>query len=85
MLKAQVILYSRPGCHLCEELKEVLLSSGCEELFNLEEINIDDNLELYERYKYDIPVVMINGVEKFIHRVTREEFVAEVKKAAIEL
>ena len=75
-MKAHVVVYSRPGCHLCEELKDVILSAGCNELFTVEEISIDADPALYERYKYDIPVVAINGVERFMHRVKAEEFCA---------
>ena len=81
MLKAHVIVYTRLGCHLCDELKDVVLSAGCNELFTFEEINIDTDPILYERYKYDIPVVAINGVERFMHRVKADEFVAAIKSA----
>jgi glutaredoxin len=77
-LKAQVIVYSRPGCHLCEELKEVILTAGCNALFTFEEFNIDTDPILYERYKYDIPVVTINGVERFMHRVGKDEFISAI-------
>jgi len=77
-----VIVYSRPGCHLCDELKEVILSAGCNALFTFEEINIDNDPTLYERYKYDIPVVAINGVERFMHRVKAGEFVTAIKSEA---
>ena len=82
MLKAHVIVYTRPGCHLCDELKDVILSAGCNQLFTFEEINIDTNPILYERYKSDIPVVAINGAERFMHRVTTEEFVAALKSGS---
>jgi glutaredoxin len=74
MKKNVVTIYSRPGCHICEEAKEVILKSGCEADFALEEINIDEDAELYERHKYDIPVVLINGVKVFKHRVDPREF-----------
>ena len=81
MLKAHVIVYTRPGCHLCAELKHVILTAGCNELFMFEEINIDSDPKLYERYKYDIPVVEINGVERFMHRLTKQEFGEAIKTA----
>ncbi len=82
MLKAHVIIYSRPGCHLCDELKDVILSASCRVLFTVEEINIDSDPDLYERYKYDIPVVTINGVERFVHGVKAEEFCAAIELAS---
>ena len=62
-----VIIYSRPGCHLCEEAKAAIQNAGCSERFTLEEINIESDDALLRKYKYDIPVVMIDGVEAFLH------------------
>ena len=74
MNKPRVIIYSRPGCHLCDEAKAAILSAGCGDQFVLEEINIESDEELLRKYKYDIPVVAINGIETFIHRVDSTEF-----------
>jgi len=73
-MKPHVIIYSRPGCHLCEEAKAAIKSAGCEDQFTLEEINIESDSELLTKYKYDIPVIAINGVEAFLHRLTPQEF-----------
>jgi glutaredoxin len=73
-MKPHVIIYSRPGCHLCEEAKAAIASAGCSEQFTLEEINIESDSELLRKYKYDIPVITIDGVEAFIHRVDPKEF-----------
>ena len=67
-------IYSRPGCHLCDEAKASILAAGCEDLFRLEEINIDDDEELQERYRYEIPVVLINGTKAFKYKVDAAEF-----------
>ena len=80
MSKLHVIVYSRPGCHLCDEAKAVISSAGCSDQFVLEEINIESDNELLRKYKYDIPVVAINGVETFIHRVDPNEFAARIKR-----
>ena len=74
MSKVHVIIYSRPGCHLCDEAKAAILSAGCSDQFVLEEINIESDEELLKKYKYDIPVIAINGVESFMHRVDPSEF-----------
>ena len=50
------------------------MSAGCSDQFTLEEVNIESDEELLRKYKYDIPVVAINGVESFIHRVDPSEF-----------
>ena len=73
-MKPHVIIYSRPGCHLCEEAKAAIQQSGCTNEFTLEEINIESDTELLRKYKYDIPVIAIDGHESFIHRVDPKEF-----------
>jgi glutaredoxin len=80
MSKPHVVIYSRPGCHLCDEAKAAILSAGCGDQFVLEEINIESDEELLRKYKYDIPVIAINGVETFIHRVDPSEFRARIKR-----
>ena len=70
----RVIIYSRPGCHLCDEAKAAILSAGCGGQYVLEEINIESDHELLSKYKHDIPVITIDGVETFIHRVSPREF-----------
>ncbi len=72
--KAQVIIYSRPGCHLCDEAKQTIEAARCPEEYTLEEINIESDPELLRRYQYDIPVITINGTEAFRHRLSVVEF-----------
>ena len=72
--RRHVIIYSRPGCHLCDEAKAAIQNSGCTDQFTLEEVNIETDQELLRKYKYDIPVITIDGVEAFRHRVDGEDF-----------
>jgi glutaredoxin len=72
--KLNVIIYSRPGCHLCDEAKQNIEAAGCPDEYTLDEINIESDPELLKRYQYDIPVITINGVEAFKHRLTPEAF-----------
>ncbi len=74
MAKRHIIIYSRPGCHLCDEAKSAIENAGCSDRFTLEEINIESDPELLRKYKYDIPVVTIDGVECFKHRVHADQF-----------
>jgi glutaredoxin len=76
--KAHVVVYSRPGCHLCEEAKATIESVRRGDEFTLEEVNIESDPELMARYRYDIPVISINGVETFMHRVDPGEFLAKI-------
>lgn len=75
MTKPHVIVYSRPGCHLCAEAKLAILFSGfADDQFTLQELNIESDPELLRKYQYDIPVVTIDGEEAFRHRVDLERF-----------
>lgn len=68
--RIEVILYSRPGCHLCEEAEKVVRSF--ERRFNLDIqiVEISDSAELTEAYGVEIPVVFISGEKCFRHRVS---------------
>ena len=79
--KAHVIIYSRPGCHLCDEVKQTIERAGCPDEYTIEEINIESDPDLLRRYQYDIPVVTINGVEAFRHRLTAEAFRERLRKS----
>ena len=85
MSKAHVIIYSRPGCHLCDEAKAAILSAGCSDQYVLEETDIESDEELLRKYKYDIPVIVINGVESFIHRVNPDEFRTRITRIKNEI
>ena len=60
-----VVLYSRPGCGLCDEAREVVLAERERTSFAFEEVDIsgDDALEL--EYGIRIPVVVVDGEEAF--------------------
>ena len=51
----EVTVYSRPGCHLCDEAKAVMQPLLKEFGGVLREVNIDKDTELAERYGWDIP------------------------------
>ena len=70
----RVTLYSRPGCHLCDVVKEQLETIRRELDFHIEERNIDEEVSLRERYNDDIPVVAVNGRDVFKHRIDIGEF-----------
>ena len=81
-LRASVVVYSRPGCHLCQEAKEAIAAAQCADEYTLDEINIENDLDLLKRYRYDIPVIIINGVEAFRHRLTSEAFRERLRKTS---
>ena len=76
--KAQLILYTKPGCHLCDEMKREIQQAGCAELYALAEVNIETDSDLLAQYRYEIPVLLIDGVETFRHRLRAEDFKARL-------
>ena len=61
---ADVVVYSRPGCHLCEEAIERIVAFHREGYrFELHEIDIESSDLLLRRYLERIPVVEVDGVE----------------------
>ncbi len=57
----QVTLYSKPGCPLCDELKADVLEFQSELGFELTERNIEHDPADFQRYRYLIPVLDIEG------------------------
>lgn len=60
-MQHHIVLYSKPGCHLCEITYQLLEGLHREFEFTLEEINIAPDPALIERYGEKIPVVVIDN------------------------
>jgi c-di-GMP-related signal transduction protein len=60
---ADVVVYSRPGCHLCEEAFERIVALHEEGYrFNLHEVDIESSELLLRRHLEKIPVVEVDGM-----------------------
>ena len=68
-------LYSRPGCHLCDDMKAIVarVAQASVEPVTIEEIDISTNAALEGLYGLEIPVLLVNGKKAAKHRVTEEE------------
>ena len=77
----RIDIYSRPGCHLCDDAKSVIEQFRSAYAMELQTINVETDPELESRYGNDIPVVWINGREAFRHRVDRSELERKLKTA----
>ncbi len=66
-------LYSRPECHLCEEMKAIVAPVARELGCVLEQVDIGGNPELQARYASEIPVLMVNGRKAFKYRLSERE------------
>jgi glutaredoxin len=60
-----VTLYGRPGCHLCDDARAVLVPLAAQLGFALEEVDIEGDDDLHRRYLERIPVVALDGEELF--------------------
>ena len=78
MSKAHVIIYSRPGCHLCDDAKQVLREAG----LSFAEVDIDCDPQLRQQYNEEVPVVFIAGRKAFKYRVEPLELARRVAAAS---
>jgi glutaredoxin len=69
-----ITIYSRTGCHLCEDALQILQSMQSELDFDLQEILIDGSEELEKLYGEKIPVTQIDGKHHDFWRVDPERF-----------
>lgn len=56
----QVTFYTKAGCHLCEDAREMLDDIAAQIPYALTEIDIRSDLTLFEQYRYRIPVIIID-------------------------
>jgi glutaredoxin len=75
-----VTIYSRTGCHLCEDALKVLESMKEELNFEINEILIDGDEELSKKYGEQIPVTLIDGEHHDFWRVDPERFRSSLEK-----
>jgi len=70
-----IAIYSRPGCHLCEEMKAVVQRVVQREhaSVTIDEIDISTDPSLESRYGLEIPVLMVEGRKVAKYRVTEDE------------
>jgi glutaredoxin len=77
----EVTLYTRPGCHLCEEAKTAIAPLLREFEAQLCEVNIEKDAVLEERYGWDIPVIFIGARKAAKHRVDVEQFRRQLQES----
>jgi thioredoxin-like negative regulator of GroEL len=77
----ELVLYTRPGCHLCEDMKHAIEAAGAGGRFHLREVDIDTDPALVALYGLSIPVLTIAGRVAFKGRLTRDEFLKKLARA----
>ncbi len=77
----EVTLYTRPGCHLCDEAKLQIEPLVAEFGARLREVNIDSDPELQARYSLDVPVIFLAGRKIAKHGIDASQFRRQLLEA----
>ena len=77
-MKPQVTLYTRAGCCLCDDAKQVIDAARRQADFDYAEIDIDADPDLVRLYNDEVPVITINRRKAFKYRVNMNEFLRKL-------
>ena len=77
-MKPQVTLYTRAGCCLCDDAKQVIAAARHHADFDYTEIDIDANPDLVRLYDHEVPVITIDRRKAFKYRVNMNEFLKKL-------
>jgi glutaredoxin len=69
----RLTIYSKPGCHLCDEMKATVRRVVHDSNVSVDEIDISRDPALLERYGLEIPVLWIDGTKVAKYRVSESE------------
>ena len=69
----EVVLYGKPGCHLCDEARAKIDAARADRPFDLREVDVTLDPALHARYGERIPVVEVAGREVFEYHVDAAE------------
>jgi glutaredoxin len=70
----EVVVYSKPGCCLCEELNSQLRKLQQTYPFEWREVNILEDAEAFAKLKEEVPVVFVNGRKAFKYHLDEQAF-----------
>jgi glutaredoxin len=76
-----VTLYTRAGCHLCEEAERVLRAERASASFRLVLVDVDSDPDLAGRYGIRVPVVAVDGVDLFEYEVPPDLLRATLRRS----
>ena len=82
MRRPTVTLYTKSGCHLCEAVEQVIAHVARRRPLDVVLRNILDDPADLERYRYEIPVVLLDGVEIARYRLTAGELEAAIERSS---
>ena len=80
----RLTIYSKPGCHLCDEMKSLVHRVVAEHSnthdISIDEIDISNDHDLLARYGLEIPVLLIDGKKVAKYRVAEEELTRMISR-----
>ena len=76
----RLTLYSRPGCHLCDDMKAVVRQVSAAVPISVDDIDISGDPELERLYGLDIPVLLVDGTKVAKYRIAEGELVRILEK-----
>ena len=74
----RVTLYTRAGCHLCDEAKRAIETARRRSAFDFEEFDIDRDERLRRLYNEEVPVIAIDGRKAFKYRLSVEDLLKKL-------
>jgi glutaredoxin len=76
-------IYSKPGCHLCDEMKAVAarVARSTREPVTIAEVDITTEADLERRYAHEIPVLLVNGKKAAKYRISEADLKTLVERA----
>jgi glutaredoxin len=75
----EVIVYSRRGCHLCDDVKAALRKLESQADFAWREVDIDSDPALRAQFNEEVPVIFVNGRKAFKYHLKEDEFLRVLK------
>ena len=75
-----ITIFSRHGCHLCDDAQSTLESLQEELKFEIEVVNIDEDAELVKLYSDQVPVIHIDGIHHDFYKVDPLRFRSSLEK-----
>ena len=77
---ARIVLYGRPGCHLCDDAREVVRAVCAELEVGWGEVDISSDEDLTARYWEQIPVTLVDGRQHDFWRVDARRLRAALRR-----
>lgn len=76
----KIAFLEKPECHLCEDA-EIVVQKVCARLsLPWEKINIEDHPDLYDQYKEEIPVLLVDGQKLFKYYTTERDLLKSLSR-----